>query len=96
MKTTATAAEIRKQFLVDDVTDATREITETISAQLDYDASMELLMTIIESIKPEDAQAGNQLDKLAWIARQSYIAGFVQSFKINAEALTQNYNDMFG
>lgn len=95
MKTTATAAEVREQLLISDIEEAAEKLAERISAQLDYDTSVELVLSAIESVSKEEVQACPPLDKIAWIARQSYLAGFLQSFRVSAEAARQGYNALF-
>ena len=95
MKNTATAAEVREQFLITDIEEAASKLTETLNAELDYDASIDLLTEALESIPEEELKDLAPIDKMAWAARQCYLAGFIAAFKISAEAATQGYNVLF-
>jgi len=90
-----TAEEVRKNFVIEDVEEATKTLVETVSESLDYDASVELLEAAISTVSQEEADASSMLDKLAWIARECYLMGFINAFQVSAEAAKQGWESLF-
>lgn len=95
MRETATAAEVRANFIIEDIDEAVSGIIEIMRKKLDYEASVELLNEAINTIPQMDMDTCSMLDKLACIARQCFLMGFADSFRKNAEAATMSYNDIF-
>ena len=95
MRETATAAEVRANFIIEDIDEAVKTLVETMSDQLDYDTSGELLEAAINAVTQEEADSADFYSKLAWIARQCFLMGFADAFRKSAEAARMGYNELF-
>lgn len=95
MRETATAAEVRANFIIEDIDEAVKTLVETMSDQLDYDTSGELLEAAINTVTQEEADSADYYSKLAWIARQCFLMGFADAFRKSAEAARMGYNELF-
>lgn len=95
MRETATAAEVRAQFIIEDIDSAVKALVETMGDQLDYDASGELLAAALETIPQEEANGLNLYGKLARAARQCFLMGFSDAFRKSAEAAKMAFNELF-
>ena len=88
-KTAATAKEVRDTFLVKNIGQAVSDIAQTMEELMDYKASKELLVNCCTSQPEEQWQGIGRYDRLCWIARQAFLAGYLhaaESFLKSAEA----------
>lgn len=95
MNATVTAAEVRKTFVVENIDEATKSIVKTVSDTLDYDACVDLLEAAISTVSQEEANTCSMLSKMAWVARQCYLMGFVRAFQATAEAARMSWEELF-
>lgn len=94
MKEIATAAEVRKYFIIENVDEAVKSLVETMGEKLDYDTCLEL----VELAITEDQAKENNIsmcDKLVWIARQCFLLGFAEAFRYSADAAKIGFDELF-
>lgn len=96
MKTTATAEEVRKHFLMSNIDNEAKAVEEVLDKQLDYETSADIVLSIIASTPQEEADKLTLTDKIMWTARQGFIAGFMHCLRTSAEAAEASYKELFG
>ena len=94
-KRTATAQEVRDAFLVEDIEQAVADIAQTMGELLDYKTSEELLVNCCTSLPEEQRQGLSRYDRLCWIARQAFLAGYLQATETLLETAVAGYNALF-
>lgn len=95
MRTTATAEEIRDNFLIGDIQEALQKIAAELDKMQDYKASVSLICDIIEALPERTEKEMTPLDRMAWIARQSYISGFIEGTATSFESVKASYESLF-
>lgn len=95
MKNTATAAEVKKQFVIENIDEAVKGLVETMSRKLDYSTSAEVLDAALAGLNIEETAGHSMYDKLVWIARQCFLMGFADAVRTSAEAAQMGYTEIF-
>lgn len=94
-KRTVTAQEVRDAFLVEDIEQAVAEIAQTVGELLDYKTSEELLVNCCTSLPEEQRQGLSRYDRLCWIARRAFLAGYLQATETLLETAKTGYTALF-
>lgn len=94
-KRTATAQEVRDAFLVEDIGQAVTDIAQTMGEMLDYKTSEDILVNCCTSLPEEQRQGLSRYDCLCWIARQAFLAGYLQATETLLETAVAGYNALF-
>lgn len=94
-KRTVTAQEVRDAFLVEDIEQAVAEIAQTMEGLLDYKTSEELLVNCCTSLPEEQRQGLSRYDRLCWIARRAFLAGYLQATETLLETAKTGYTALF-
>lgn len=94
-KRTATAQEVKDAFLVEDIEQAVTDIAQTMGGILDYKTSEDILANCCTSLPEEQRQGLSRYDRLCWIARQAFLAGYLQATETLLETAVAGYNALF-
>lgn len=94
-KRTVTAQEVRDTFLVENIEQAVADIAQTMGELLDYKTSEEILVNCCTSLPEEQRQGFSRYDRLCWIARQAFLAGYLQATETLLETAKTGYTALF-
>lgn len=94
-KTAATAKEVRDTFLVKNIGQAVSDIAQTMEELMDYKASKELLVNCCTSQPEEQWQGIGRYDRLCWIARQAFLAGYLHAAESFLKSAKAGYKALF-
>lgn len=94
-KRTVTAQEVRDAFLVEDIEQTVAEIAQTMGELLDNKTSEELLENCWTSLPEEQRQDLGRYDRLCWIARQAFLAGYLQATETLLKTAKIGYTALF-
>lgn len=94
-KRTVTAQEVRDTFLVENIEQAVADIAQTMGELLDYKTSEEILVNCCTSLPEEQRQGFSRYDRLCWIARQAFLAGYLQATGTLLETAKTGYTALF-
>ena len=102
MKKTATAKQVKDNFIVSDMVEAMQKIREAQDKEWDMDRGSHLFLDILKQLSEQAAADGvsledwTPLDKMAWAVKEAYIIGFLKSFEIVMESNKMGYAALFG
>lgn len=92
---TVTAQEVRDTFLVEDIEQAVADIAQTMGELLDYKTSEELLANCCTTPPEEQRRDFSRYDRLYWIARNAFLAGYLQATETLLETAKMGYMELF-
>lgn len=103
MKKTATAAQVKEQFIMEIGMDAALERTrDALEKEWDIEQGTRLFLDILKQLSEQAAEEGvsldswTPLDKMAWAVKEAYIIGFLSGFEVTMKQNEMGYNALFG
>ena len=101
--TTATAAQVRDNFLITgDKLEARRSIFDAVEQTMDIERSADMAIAIMkdleETVKAEggDFADWTPSDRVAWAVKQAYCLGYCQGWATTMEATEMGFIQLFG